>query len=208
MTTITILTGPQGAGNHLFSKIFDLHPAVSGWKGINEGKYLGHDQEPYYEIWNDPSAIDLIDWSKEHHVISISCPYVSEGLNYFPNYCNVVEKLQSKGFKVQIAIIGRDQNILAKQQYRVRGKKTTDDFTQFVSYLTALPHTFLSQELLYLYKHNYIRSIGKQLGIPVCDDDRFSAILENDANNKYITTVTEVQELDKEVWRASKFNDH
>ena len=26
-----IVTGPQGSGNHLFAKLFNLHPEVYGW---------------------------------------------------------------------------------------------------------------------------------------------------------------------------------
>ena len=34
-----IVTGPQGAGNHLWSKIFSLHPKVYGWKSLLENYY-------------------------------------------------------------------------------------------------------------------------------------------------------------------------
>ena len=32
MAKILIITGPQGSGNHLYSKIFAMHPLVNGWK--------------------------------------------------------------------------------------------------------------------------------------------------------------------------------
>ena len=34
MKTLAVLTGPQGSGNHLWSKIFSLHEDVFGWKSL------------------------------------------------------------------------------------------------------------------------------------------------------------------------------
>ena len=36
MPTMLILTGPQGAGNHLFSKVFAQHPSVYGWQDLTQ----------------------------------------------------------------------------------------------------------------------------------------------------------------------------
>ena len=37
-----VLTGPQGAGNHLWSKIFSLHPKVYGWKTLLDNYWEAH----------------------------------------------------------------------------------------------------------------------------------------------------------------------
>ena len=33
---LLIITGPQGSGNHLFSRILSTHPEVGGWKSLLE----------------------------------------------------------------------------------------------------------------------------------------------------------------------------
>jgi hypothetical protein len=50
--------------------------------------------------------------------------------------------------------------------------------------------TYLSYELLYLYKQEYLKSL--ELSIPVAwYDERVDTILERDANKKYIKYVIE-----------------
>ena len=44
-SNLLIVTGPQGSGNHLFAKLFNLHPDVYG---LNMTRYWqGHDTEPF-----------------------------------------------------------------------------------------------------------------------------------------------------------------
>ena len=47
MKKMLILTGPQGSGNHMWSKIFALHPSVYGWQELVEEFWIGHDREPF-----------------------------------------------------------------------------------------------------------------------------------------------------------------
>ncbi|SVD77351.1 uncharacterized protein METZ01_LOCUS430205, partial [marine metagenome] len=55
-----VVTGPQGSGNHLFAKLFNLHPEVYGW---NMDKYwVGHHTEPFSEYWWDPATVDEFGW--------------------------------------------------------------------------------------------------------------------------------------------------
>ena len=61
---ILIITGPQGSGNHLFSKIFALSPEVQGWAALNEKYWIGHDQEPFAEYWHDPSLLENFKWER------------------------------------------------------------------------------------------------------------------------------------------------
>ena len=92
------------------------------------------------------------------------------------------------GVEVEIAVVGRDQTILNNQQTRIRTQSTLPLF------LEQLPKlwnpTFLSYELLYLYKQDYLKSL--KLNIPVAwNDPSINTILENDSNLKYIHYVDE-----------------
>ena len=71
-----ILTGPQGAGNHLWSKIFSLHPEVYGWKTLLENYWEAHRfAEPFAQHWRDHSLLKSFDWSQsKYYFTSISCP--------------------------------------------------------------------------------------------------------------------------------------
>jgi len=201
--SITILTGPQGSGNHLFSKVFSLHGKISGWPAnLTSETWVGHDMEPYNTIWNSPDGIESINWSGDYHVISVSCPYVFEEMLYKPNYKRIVDALEARGFHVQFAIIGRDQNILRHQQCRVRDGATVDYFLDDLPYLISQNHFFVSQELLYLYGKEYVMSIGDLLNIPVVTDERLDLVLSDDANQKYIKYADHTEQ-DNEVWKAS-----
>ena len=37
-----IITGPQGAGNHMWAKIFSLHPEVFGWNTLLDNYWESH----------------------------------------------------------------------------------------------------------------------------------------------------------------------
>jgi hypothetical protein len=202
MKQMLIITGPQGSGNHVFSKVFALHDKVFGWSSLNETYWEGHQYEPFYQHWHDPKLLSEFDWTQsDYYVTSISCPYVYDGEQTIPDYTSFIQEA-TKHCDVQLAIIGRDQNILEMQQTRVRGEHTTP-------YLTSLlykyhPTIFLSQELLYLYKEKYLQSVAKQLDWPVAWwNEELDNILKEDANKKYINPVKE-HWLDKEVKKAIK----
>ena len=94
--------------------------------------------------------------------------------------------MQKKYADVQVAIIGRDKNILKHQQIRVRrGEYTTPMALQN---LNLLPDAFyLSQELFFLYGINYLRSVSKQLDFPISFNSKYiNRLLKTEANNKYI----------------------
>ena len=179
MKKMLILTGPQGSGNHLFSKLFSEHPDVYGWEALKTKYWEGHDQEPFAECWQSPIKLFDFDWSqKEYYVTSISYPYRYHGVNAWPDYKGFLQILRHLEIVPKICIIGRDQNILKFQEERLRGRQTYDDFLLEVPNLVKQGGVFLSQELLYLYGANYIQSIGQQLGFPVSQDkDAINEIL-------------------------------
>ena len=191
---ILILTGPQGAGNHLWSKILSLHPEVYGWKTLLENYWEAHRfAEPFAKCWRDHSLLKSFDWSQsEYYFTSISLPLgiVGHSVNpiWMPDVQGFAATVMGCGVEVEIAVVGRDQTILNNQQTRIRTQSTLPLF------LAQLPKlwnpTFLSYELLYLYKQDYLKSL--KLNIPVAwNDPSITTILENDSNLKYIHYVDE-----------------
>lgn len=198
---LLIITGPQGSGNHLFSKIFALSPEVHGWSELNKQYWIGHDQEPFAEYWHRPELLDSFNWNHDYYVTSVSCPYVYYGETLVPDYDAFISRCP---VPVRLAIIGRDQTILEYQQSRVRGRITKHKLLDIVDNLMKYDPVFISQELLYLYGANYIKSLGQQLGMPVSQDHTtINEILREDANKKYIEPVL-THWLDEEVKQASR----
>ena len=198
MKQMLILTGPQGAGNHLWSKILSLHPEVFGWKTLLDNYWEAHRfSEPFARCWKDHALLNDFDWSQsEYYFTSISCPLgiIDSKVNpiWNPDVIGFADTARNLGINVQFAVVGRDQNILKYQQTRIR----TDSTLQlFLEQLKNIPNPkFLSYELLYLYKQDYLKSLN--FNIPIALDDlRIDNILSDDPNDKYIHNV-EYNELD------------
>ena len=194
MAKMLILTGPQGAGNHLWSKVLSLHPQVYGWKTLLENYWEAHRfAEPFAQHWRDHSLLKSFDWSQsEYYFTSISLPLgiIGHDVNpiWMPDVQGFAATVLGCGVEVEIAVVGRDQTILNNQQTRIRTQST---LPLFVEQLPKLwDPTFLSYELLYLYKQDYLKSL--KLNIPVAwNDPSIATILENDSNLKYIHYVDE-----------------
>ena len=102
MKQILIITGPQGSGNHVFSKVLALHKSVYGWRELLNEYWIAHDFEPFSECWNTPSLVHSIDWSTgDNYVTSVSCPYANHGEVTIPKYREFVETLEKFGIKVK-----------------------------------------------------------------------------------------------------------
>ena len=185
MKQLLLLTGPQGAGNHLWSKIFSLHPAVYGWKSLLENYWEAHRfAEPFCEHWKNHSLLETFDWSQsDYYFTSISCPLGIQNDKWMPNISGFVQSVEQQGINVKIVVCGRDQNILENQQSRLRNEHTTPLFMkQLLSFKSSV---FLSYELLYLYKDQYLQSLD--LNIPIAwDSPCIFEILKNDSNKKYV----------------------
>lgn len=202
MTRLLIITGPQGSGNHLFSKCLAVHEDVFGWKTLLNTYWEGHHHEPFADAWEDPELLHEFNWDQsDYFVTSVSCPYFKNKQAVVPKYEKFIETAKQYVDQIDIAIIGRDQTILKYQQLRVRKEHTTqialDSFKWLFEHQQC---SFLSQELLALYKVDYLKQVSKQLDWPIAylsvDD-----ILTNDANKKYIKDVQEYW-LDDEVHKA------
>ena len=198
MIKMLILVGPQGAGNHLWSKVLSLHPEVYGWKTLLDNYWEAHRfAEPFAQHWRDHSLLRSFDWTQsEYYFTSISLPLgiVGHDINpiWMPDLQGFAATVLDCGIEVEIAVVGRDQTILTNQQTRIRTQPTLPLF------LEQLPKfwntTFLSYELLYLYKQDYLKSL--RLNIPVAwTDSRLDNILADDANAKYVHNI-EHNELD------------
>ena len=194
MAKMLILTGPQGAGNHLWSKVLSLHPKVYGWKTLLENYWEAHRfAEPFAQHWRDHTLLKSFDWSQsEYYFTSISLPLgiIGHDVNpiWMPDLQGFAATVMSCGVEVEIAVVGRDQTILNNQQTRIRTKSTLPLFLEQLSKIWN--PIFLSYELLYLYKQDYLKSL--KLNIPVAwDDPNINTILENDSNLKYIHYVDE-----------------
>ena len=194
MAKMLILTGPQGAGNHLWSKVLSLHPEVYGWKTLLENYWEAHRfSEPFAQHWRDHNLLKSFDWAQsEYYFTSISLPLgiIGHDVNpiWMPDLQGFTDTVLDCGVEVEIAVVGRDQTILTNQQTRIRTQSTLPMFLEQLSKISN--PTFLSYELLYLYKQDYLKSL--KLNIPVAwDDPSIDTILENDSNLKYIHYVDE-----------------
>lgn len=182
-----IIAGPQGAGNHLWAKVFSQHPDVFGWKSLLENYWEPHRfNEPFAKHWKDPSLLGQFDWSQsDYYVTSISIPLgipdSKENPMWEPNIDQFKRVAELEGVDVKVALIGRDQNILSEQQYRIRNKSTLPMFKKQLKTTTGTP-VYLSYELLYLYKDQYVETLD--VNIPV--DTNVGHLLTDDANNKYV----------------------
>jgi hypothetical protein len=189
--TLLIVTGPQGSGNHLWSKIFALHPDVYGWHALLHEYWIGHDQEPFAEYWENPDLLKDFDWSRcDYFVTSVSTPYMLNGERTVPNIVRFAATAMGLGIRVKIAVIGRDCNILNYQQTRVRGQPTVDIALAEYEKLRTWDPVFLSYELLHLYREDYLRQIVKQLEFPMdFEHPQLTNILVDDTNSKYFQPV-------------------
>ena len=184
-----IVIGPQGSGNHLWSKIFSLHPEVYGWKSLIDNYWESHRRtEPFKQYWNNPNLLKSFNWDQcDYYFTNISYPLGNRihsiNAEWFPDILEFINAVKDCGINVQLAICGRDQTILQHQQTRVRGKVTLPAFFNMLEQFQQL--IFLSYELLYLYKIKYINSLA--INIPISDDcDQLLEMLCNDANTRYI----------------------
>ncbi len=202
MTRLLIITGPQGSGNHLFSKCLAVHEDVYGWKSLLNTYWEGHHHEPFADAWEDPELLHEFNWSQsEYFVTSVSCPYFKNKQAVVPNYEKFIETAKQYVDQIDVAIIGRDQTILEYQQLRVRKEHTTEIALNSFKWLFKNQQcSFLSQELLALYKVDYLKQVSKQLDWPIAYLN-VDEILTNDANKKYIKDVQEYW-LDDEVHKA------
>jgi hypothetical protein len=188
---LLIVTGPQGSGNHLFSRLFSKHPEVAGWEELLDKYWVPSDQEPFAEYWVRPELLTPeIFETHQYHMANVSCPFFYNGVRYVPKILEVAERVKSFGVDVTIAIVVRDQNINQMQQLRVRKAHTTpiaQDYYYNTLLASDLDVNFVDHEAFFLHKQHYLKWIGKILDFPVAwDDPEILKFIDKDANHKYI----------------------
>ncbi len=204
MKKLLIITGPQGSGNHFFSRVFSTHPEVGGWKSLLEKYWVPSDEEYFAKYWVHPEELAEKDFDGfDYWLANVSCPFFYDGVRYIPRIKEFAERAQSFGIDVQIAIIVREPNINAQQQLRVR-KEITTPIAQDYYYNTLIPSGFkihfLDNEAFFLHRQHYLKWVSELLDFPVdYDNPDIFKFIKEDPNKKYVNYVDEYW-LDNQVW--------
>ena len=201
MKKLLIITGPQGSGNHLFSRILSLHPDVSGWKDLLDEYWIPSDLEPFAEYWVDPDKLTLEAFEgADYWLANVSVPFVYDGVKQVPKIDAMASKARALGIDVQICVIVRDQYVNSLQQQRVR-KETTLPIA--VAYFDTLGDVhYLDHEAFFLYKDRYLKWLSKILEFPIdYDNPNIMKFIEEGPNKKYVNYVEE-HWLDEQVWKG------
>lgn len=201
MKKLLIITGPQGSGNHLFSRILSLHPDVGGWKALLDEYWIPSDLEPFAEYWVEPDLLTLEQFEgADYWVANVSVPFVFDGVKQVPKIDRVAARARALGIDVQICVIVRDQYINALQQERVRGETT---LPIAVDYFESLGDVhYIDHEAFFLYKERYLKWLSKILDFPIAwDDPDVMKFIEEGPNEKYVKSIGEYW-LDEQVWHG------
>lgn len=194
---LLLIIGPQGSGNHLWAKIFASDPEVYGWDF--KGQFWdGHHNEPFNEFFLHPEKLGIEHFPSDYNVASVSVPFVRNKKNNIPLLDEFIDACAKLKVSVTVAVVGRDRNILSKQQIRLRGGETFHLFLRKLRDLHLLPQVFLSMELLNLYREYYLEQLSFQLNWPIEIVKASAHII--DTNEKYVTYV-DTAELDLTVKR-------
>ena len=196
---LLIITGPQGSGNHLFSKVFGYHSDVEGWN-FGDKYWIPSDEEPFAECWVDPSKTKSM-LTEDYVVANVSVPFVYDGVKQIPKIQEVVYEAENDGYEVKVCIVTRDRTINEEQQLRVRKEVTLPTALQYYYNLDATLE-FISHESLYLYGGAYLKWLSKVLDFPIeYSDERILKDIKENQNAKYVKHVEE-HWLDEQVWNG------
>ena len=206
MKKLLIITGPQGSGNHLFSRVFSTHASVGGWKQLLDEYWVPSDLEPFAEYWVHPERMTDKDFEGyDYWLANVSVPFVYDGIRQTPKILEMARQARKLDIDVTIAIIVRDQNIQTEQQLRVR-KEVTLPIAQEYYYNHVLtsdfPVHFLDNEAFFLHREHYLRWASKLLRFPIdYNNPDIFKFIEEDPNRKYVKHVDEYW-LDEQVWHG------
>ena len=180
MKKLLIVTGPQGSGNHLFARLFSMHPNVIGWESLHDNYWVPSDEEPFARYWVHPEELKFPEGN--FFCANVSVPFFYDGVRQTPKIKEVAYEAIKQGVQPIIAVIVRDRNINELQQVRVGGECTLDIATEY--YKDIACH-FIDHEAFFLYKEKYIEYLGRLLEFPVIKEgiDNFISV---DANHKYV----------------------
>lgn len=202
MKKFIIVTGPAGAGNHIFTQVLSSHPQVGGWKELLEGTWIPADQETFADYWINPVNLSAENFDGYHYwVANATYPLYYNGVKQLPKILELAEKAHAMNIDVRIAIVTRDQTIVSSSQERIYNESYINEAKSYYDEIfnSHFPVHFLSLEALYFYQYEYVKWIGRILTIPVdTDNPTLFATLPQDPNEKYISAVAE-QSLDPQI---------
>lgn len=195
---LLIITGPQGSGNHLFSRVFSWHPAVRGWSALQDRYWVPSDEEPLAEYWVRPERFDVDQefGDGQYVVANVSAPFFYNGVRQFPQIEEVIRRARAASVEVTVAIVTRDHTINGDQQQRVGGERTLNSAVDYYQGLVTSQKIydfnlhFVSHEALFLWRYTYVEYLSALLKTPV-DLENCLQGLDVPPNHKYIRPVTE-----------------
>jgi hypothetical protein len=190
MKKLLLLTGPQGSGNHIFSRIFSMHSHVRGWDAILDNYWVPTDEDFFAQYFVNPSELKAEFFENDDYFVTdISCPFVYDGKITIPKINEFIEKVKSFGVEVIVCVIVRDEHINTEQQKRLRGKRTLDIALDVYSKLNC-EINYLSLESLFLHKEKYLKWIQKIISFPLdINNTNLFKYLEESPNKKYVSYV-------------------
>jgi hypothetical protein len=206
---LLILTGPQGSGNHLFSRLFSLHPDVKGWDALHEKYWVPSDEEPFATFWSDPEQLtaDVFE-DADYFLANVSCPFFNNGIMQIPKIIEVIKKAKEFGIEVIVGIIVRDQTINQYQHIRLLGHTTILTATEYYKHLMNENIFFINFEAFFLYKDQYLKQLSNQMQFPIAfNDTNIFKYISEDSNKKYIKPITE-HWLDSEIKKGRLPKNH
>ena len=192
---LLIVTGPQGSGNHLFSRILSQHPDVKGWEDLKNEYWVPSDIEPFIEYWRDPEKLTAETFANDRYFLAnVSCPVYVDGNRMFPKIREVADRAKELGVRVTIAIIVRDKNINTVQQQRLMQGYASLPEAQDYYYNNILDSGhevhFVDHEAFFLHGKHYLRWLSNILDFPIAwDSDKIYDFVTTDANHKYVTAI-------------------
>ena len=170
---IILIIGPQGSGNHIWSKVFTTWADAEFW--------VGHKDEPHSKLWENMDSWKTHSFSG-NTVVSISIPYAVEGQTSFPDIKQWKKIMNERGIDSKICVVTRDQNINFLQNKRVRQENHYDQSVEYIKSLEV--DCFLSTETLLIYQNQYIHQLSQQLDYPIDFKDR--KFFDTSFNEKYV----------------------
>lgn len=206
---LLILTGPQGSGNHMFSRMFSLHPDVKGWDALHDKYWVPSDEEPFATFWTDPSKLTQdVFKDAQYFLANVSCPFFNNGVMQIPKIVEVINKTKSFGIDVIVGIIVRDKTINEYQHRRLLGLTTLPIAEEYYSNLIDDNTYFIDFEAFFLYKELYLKRLSDLLQFPIAfDDPKILKYITEDSNKKYIQPV-ETHWLDLEIKKGRLPKSH
>jgi len=192
---LLIITGPQGSGNHFFSRVLSQHPEVEGWEDLKKEYWVPSDLEPFAEYWVYPEKLTADHFANSQYFLAnVSCPFFFDGVRQFPKIREVADRARELGVRVTIGLIVRDKSVNTVQQQRLMGGYTSLPEAQEYYYNNILNsgHNvhFVDHEAFFLHGKHYLKWLSGILDFPIAwDSDAIHDFIDKDPNQKYVTPI-------------------